>query len=311
MPQKTNTMNIYIIGAGAIGKALAVCLKRKGSEVQLVRGSMDDGSTRYEEVVLSLEGERELIENIKVSTLSSIPKMEGIILLTNKSFGNQDLAKKLLHKARQSPVILLQNGLGVERPFIQSGFTQLYRCVLFATAQTLSGHRVRYRPVSPSPIGTVRGETIPLDTLVEQVDSPLFRFSAVENIEQIVWKKTMANCVFNSICPLLEVDNGIFHRDSEVFAMAREIIAECIVISRAKGIDFDAKDIEEQVLAISKLSDGQFISTLQDIQNNKETEIETLNLEILRIAQELGMEAQVKNTKLLGELIKSKSKLNR
>ncbi|MEQ5790789.1 2-dehydropantoate 2-reductase [Muricauda sp. NFXS6] len=303
-------MNIHIIGAGAIGKALAVSLKRKGCEVQLVRGNMDDGSTRYEEIILALEGERKLSENIKVSTLSAIPKMEGIVLLTNKSFGNQELAKRLWHKTQKTPIILLQNGLGVERPFIESGFDQLYRCVLFATAQTLSGNQVRYRPVSASPIGTVREKTPLLRTLVAEVDSPLFRFSEVENIEPIVWKKTMANCVFNSICPLLEVDNGIFHRNSEVFALAREVIAECIVISQAMGIDLDAKDIEEQVLAISQRSDGQFISTLQDIQNHKETEIETLNLEIHRMAQELGMETQVKNTKLLGELIKSKSKLN-
>ncbi|RPG30217.1 MAG: ketopantoate reductase family protein [Muricauda sp. TMED12] len=303
-------MNIYIIGAGAIGKALAVFLKRKGCKVQLVRGSMDDGSIRYEQIELNLEEDRVISENIKVSTLSAIPKMEGIVLLTNKSFGNQGLSEKLRHKTRKTPVILLQNGLGVERPFIESGFDQLYRCVLFATAQTLSGNQVRYRSVSASPIGRVREKTPLLRTLVAQVDSPLFRFSEVENIEQIVWKKTMANCVFNSICPLLEVDNGIFRRNSEVFALAREVIAECVVISQAKGIDLDAKDIEEQVLAISKLSDGQFISTLQDIQNHKETEIETLNLEIHRIAQELGMEAQIKNTKLLGELIKAKSKLN-
>ncbi|HCZ36261.1 MAG TPA: ketopantoate reductase, partial [Cytophagales bacterium] len=40
----TNLNNIYIIGAGAIGKALAVFLNRAGKNVTLVRGSVNDGS---------------------------------------------------------------------------------------------------------------------------------------------------------------------------------------------------------------------------------------------------------------------------
>ncbi len=40
---KDTSMNIYIIGAGAIGKALAVCLSRNGKTVRLIRGSVDHG----------------------------------------------------------------------------------------------------------------------------------------------------------------------------------------------------------------------------------------------------------------------------
>lgn len=40
----------------------------------------------------------------------------------------------------------------------------------------------------------------------------------------------------------------------------------------------------QNVLAISKMSDGQKISTYQDILNKRETEIETLNLAVAKAA---------------------------
>ncbi len=60
---------------------------------------------------------------------------------------------------------------------------------------------------------------------------------------------------------------------------------------------------------ISKLSDGQFISTLQDIRNHRKTEIDTLNFEIVRLVTELNCENLCTETKLLGELTKAKSVL--
>ena len=62
-------------------------------------------------------------------------------------------------------------------------------------------------------------------------------------------------------------------------------------------------------MQISRLSDGQEISTLQDIRNKRRTEIDTLNPEIVRIAGYLGKENMVTETKLLGDLIPIKSEV--
>lgn len=65
------------------------------------------------------------------------------------------------------------------------------------------------------------------------------------------------------------------------------------------------------MLAISRSSDGQLISTLQDINNKRPTEIDMLNLEIVGIAEKLSAENLVTETRLLGELTAIKSRLNR
>lgn len=67
----------------------------------------------------------------------------------------------------------------------------------------------------------------------------------------------------------------------------------------------------EQLLTISERSDGQLISTLQDLKNGNETEIEFLNLEIAKIAEEMTPRLMVSKTKVLGDLILNKSRIQR
>lgn len=304
-------MKIYIIGAGAVGKALAVCLQQQGKHVELVRGHVEEGVPHKQKIVLQFKDEAEIQEDIQVSSLKDHDRLDGLVVLTNKSFGNKTLSEKLAAKAKGAPIVLLQNGLGVEQPFLEKGFTEVYRCVLFVTCQHTNENTISYKPVAESPIGTINQNISDLKTVVDTLDTPNFRFVEETDIQRVIWKKAIANCVFNSICPLLEVDNGIFHRNEEVMSMAKRVIAECALIANKKGIDLGVYELEDQVLKISRMSDGQFISTLQDINNKRETEIDTLNFEIFRMAQALKVSDKVQETRILGELVKLKSELTR
>jgi 2-dehydropantoate 2-reductase len=298
---------LFIVGSGAVGKALAVSLKRAGKKVVLLRGSVDDGSAYQEKIQIITHDKTILEESIEVSTLSNYPALDGIIVLTNKSYGNTDLARALKEKAHHSPVVILQNGLGIEQPFIDHHFPAIYRCVLFVTSQTLPENKVSFKPVSASLIGAIKENGTELNAIVDQLNTPGFPFKAETNIQKVIWRKAIINCVFNSICPLLEIDNGIFHRDASVLAMAKRVILECIGIATEKGISLTLDEVVENLLLISRTSDGQLISTLQDIRNKRRTEIDTLNFAIVNIAKALNREDSVKETRLLGELTKLKS----
>lgn len=303
---------IFVVGFGAIGKALAVSLQLDGRDVVILRGSVDDASSRAEQIQVALSDGTTLEAEIEVSTLSRFPNLEGIVVLTNKSYGNEDLSRTLKGKTNSSPIVILQNGLGVERSFVERDFPEIYRCVLFVTSQTVSENTVSFKPVAVSPIGAIKsGDGGNLNRIVEQLNSKNFQFKAEADIQPVIWKKAIINSVFNSICPLLEVDNGIFHRDEKVLAIARRVIEECVAVSKRAGISLEIDEVVERLLLISKSSDGQLISTLQDIRNKRKTEIETLNFEIANIARSLNLEDAVKETKLLGELTRLKSELSR
>lgn len=303
---------IYIIGYGAIGKVLAVALKLNGHEVCIIRGSVADAPPQLQEIIVESPSGNWPPTGISISSFQEFQSLEdGIIVLANKSFGNAQLSETLQSKVLNAPIVIMQNGLGVERPFIEKGFSNIFRTVLFATSQNLEDGHVRFKPVAPSAVGLIKGNEQMLNEIVENINTEQFPFRTEKSIQPVIWKKAISNCVFNSICPLLETDNGIFHRDENALALAKRVIAECVEIAAAEGIRLHADEVETSLLQISRSSDGQLISTYQDILNKRETEIETLNLEVAAIAQRLHKQHLVRETRLLGELTLLKSKLHR
>lgn len=296
---------IYIIGAGAIGKALAVLLKNAGKEVILIRGSVDNETVHTENIRVELSGGVVHEAEIEIATLSAFDSLQGMVVLANKSYGNANLAVALRPKIGTSPVVLLQNGLGVERPFFHAGFEQIHRCVLFVTSQSISEDTIRFKPVAVCPVGIEKGNLPTLEGIVSELSTPQFEFKIEENIQPVIWKKAIVNSVFNSVCPLLETDNGIFHRNVAALEIARAVIAECVAVAAFNGVMLTALEVEESLLKISKLSDGQLISTYQDILAKRRTEIDTLNFELVRVAGNID----VSNTKLLGEMVRLKAEV--
>jgi 2-dehydropantoate 2-reductase len=297
-------MHIYLIGNGVIAKALAVSLQLNNRHVTILRGSVDEHPVTSE--LIRLEVGNDLLQAvINVSTISNYDKLDGLILLTTKTFGNKTIAGKLRGKAGTSPVVLLQNGLHIESSFID--FPELYRCALFATSQFGDEGNVRFKLVAPSPIGVINGSGETLQTIVAEITTPIFPFRVETDIQPIVWKKAICNCVFNSICPLLEIDNGVFHRNAAALELAKQVITECLAVALQHNINLSFDDVLNNLLSLSKMSDGQKISTYQDILNKRETEIDTLNFAIARAAGDLPVPA----TALLGKLAKLKSELSR
>lgn len=296
---------VYIIGAGAIGKVLAVCLTNNGRKVVLLRGSVDNGDAHTENIRVKLPSQQIIEAEITLDTLGNYRRLEGLVALCTKSYGNAALADALKHKIGHSPLVLLQNGLGVEQPFMD--FPAVYRCVLFVTSQPVSATELNFKPVAVSPIGMIAGgDEISLGHIAGLLNTPNFPFRAEQDIQPVIWKKAIINSVFNSVCPLLETDNGIFHRNPQALQIAENLVAECLCVAEEQGVNLNLVDVMGSLLMISSASNGQFISTLQDIRNHRPTEIATLNLAIAGMA---ATEKSVIQTRLLGQLTLLKSQL--
>ncbi|MCG6186919.1 ketopantoate reductase family protein [Maribellus maritimus] len=298
---------IYIVGAGAIGQALAVFLQQEKRDVILVRGSVDNKPAKENIITVTNQDNQKFQQKITTTTFGNLKDINGIVLVTAKAFANVEIAQKLKNKGDNFSVVILQNGLNIEKPF--ADFENVFRCVLFSTSQRTSNNTVSFKMVTDSPVGDMQGKNANLNAIVNQISTPHFCFKNEPNILNVVWEKVIINCAFNSICPLLETDNGIFLRNREATKLAKTIIAECIEVANKCGITLNQKEIEEKLLLISRRADGQLISTYEDIRNNRRTEIESLNLEISRLADKMGMLELVPNTRLLGEMIQLKSKI--
>ncbi|MEX1222399.1 MAG: ketopantoate reductase C-terminal domain-containing protein [Idiomarina sp.] len=299
---------IYVIGAGAIGFPLAACLTLAGRSVVAVRSSRSDISSSVVAVTMHHNG-RPVSVAVKTISLNKLPKLDGIVVIASKSYANKAIADALKEKSVTGPVVVMQNGIGVEQAFIDAGFSNIYRCVLYLTSQSYSEYDFSVTPVRPSPIGIVNGNEFELSACIAKLHTENFPFCRQPNIHREVWKKTIVNVAFNSICPLLGVDNGIFIRDTNAAKLARELVQECLLLLSKLDIDLEEAELMTQIMTISSRSDGLYISTLQDINTGRPTEIEFLNLEIARIARALSPSLELPKIELLGNMIAAKSQL--
>src|SRR5471030_2339285 len=103
---------VYIIGAGALGKVLAVCLSNDGKKVVLLRGSVDNGESHRENIRVTLPSQEIIEAEVTINTLCNYHSLNGLVVICIKSYSNAALADALKEKIGYSPVVLLQNGLG-------------------------------------------------------------------------------------------------------------------------------------------------------------------------------------------------------
>jgi 2-dehydropantoate 2-reductase len=301
--------HVYILGGGAIGLTLAAHLLNDGRPVTLVRTSTDHNLEETVQINVDTGNAGNLSFPVEMRSLARLGQLNGIAVVTAKSYANEKIAAALKRLNPSAHVVVMQNGINVERAFLEAGFQDVSRCVLYATAQTTGERSCTYRRVASSPIGMIQGDENPLVDAVATLSTEGFSFHVERNIQHDIWKKAIINAVFNSVCPLLETDNGIFVRDAEAARLALEIVRECLEVAGRLNLGLEENVVMEQLFAISARSDGQLISTLQDLNARRPTEIESLNLEIARIADSLSPPVTVSKTKLLGELVLLKSKL--
>ncbi len=139
--------------------------------------------------------------SVETVSLSNLAAIDGTIVVATKAYTNGLLAQTLRQMSAGGPIVIMQNGLNVEEPFLAESFASIYRCVLYATSQAKSEYEFTFSPIAASPVGVVRGDALGLEECVAALTTDDFPFQTEPHIQREVWKKTIINSVFNSICP--------------------------------------------------------------------------------------------------------------
>jgi 2-dehydropantoate 2-reductase len=128
---------IYILGSGAIGFPLAAYLANTGRTVVAVRTSGKQVS-RGTITVTVHNGVSRISTPVRTIPLSELTSLYGTMVVTAKSYANKAIALELKNKAATGPVVIMQNGIGVEKPFLDAHFSPIYRCILYITRLQLN-----------------------------------------------------------------------------------------------------------------------------------------------------------------------------
>jgi len=292
-------LRIGIVGAGSIGSLIAGCLAETSCDLLLYGRGLHAAHLTVEG--LSIEG----LANRNISSdrwevlleeqplPDSVHSSCDVVLMTGKSSAFERHLEVTRHLIQQDGLVCtLANGLGHEERLVH----------------TLGAHRVlasttthgAYRS-QPGHVHWAGGGEISIGPFVhnhteESVSSFLRLLSDAglsprwqENGRVMLWNKMLLNIAINPIAGLLGKENGSLLEPS-LFESSVSVMLEGARIARSEGVQIEEDEhLVERLRDVIEKTSNNYCSMLQDIRAGRETEINSLNAEICRRGEMLGI----------------------
>ena len=234
-------MRILVYGAGAIGGYLGARLLHSGNPVVMLdRPSMAD-MLNEQGIIVEEAGETIHVRPQAVSSLAeayAIHEAYDLVVLGLKSYdlhiALDDLAA---NSADEATIFTVQNGIGIEGPFIE----------VFGDGRVLAGSLTT--PVSKkdsfhliverSDRGLGLAPTRPGLAIDQWVS--LFNEAAIETVsladyESMKWSKAFLNIVSNATSAILDMTPGAVYSDPDLFDLEVDMLRETVAVMARRGL---------------------------------------------------------------------------
>ncbi|OWJ98424.1 2-dehydropantoate 2-reductase [Pseudomonas sp. A46] len=286
-------MNIWILGAGAMGSLFGGLLAESGQKVTLV--DVDDlhlEAIRRQGLRLETDAGDRRITGMKTCRPEQASGHADVLLVFTKTLHTDQALRSIgFHLASHTMVLSLQNGLGNAETL----------CRHLAPEQVMIGmttwpaDRVGPAHVRSHGRGLVRMLTL------DSVDRPAAAEVAAvldgvgldcamdRDVWQSIWEKVAFNAAMNGLCAVTGCTVGQLDAVPEGALLVREIVQEVIAVARASGVEADARRCLASVADAMAQHRTHKPSMLQDLLAGRPTEIESINGEVIARARQVGV----------------------
>ncbi|MCV2500149.1 MAG: 2-dehydropantoate 2-reductase [Candidatus Lightella neohaematopini] len=272
-------MNITILGCGALGRLFAYFLTKNGNNVQGWLKKDKKGS-----ICINIIHTNNTKDSIILPTNNTLHLNNSNLLIVTLKIGNIIYSlKQIINFINKNCVILLiYNGLGIEKKllFIKQplliGIT--YHAVYKESETIYHNHK------GLTIIGKINSiiKNINYDILIKKLNLALTNVIWYENIYIVKLKKLVVNCVINPLTTIYNCKNGeLLKYNKSIFSICKELSS----ILKYMGIFINTKDLVILVINIINSTKNNISSMLQDIKNNRYSEIDYINGYIIKCAR--------------------------
>lgn len=294
-------MKIAVLGCVAMGSIYAAFLSEHHEVIAI--DVWHEHVQAINSVGLRVEESTGKVRTVKMtataadSNLGDLGQLDLAIIATKTS--------NVAEAARTAAAILKDDGLVVS---IQNGLNctevleQLDRRVFlgvasgFGACMKAPGHAF-YEHLGRVLIGAMKSDTDSqsLDLIVQACKEAGLLAEAVDDIQQVIWRKLINNCA-NGACSICGMTVGEMMANEHSRKVAMACAREVSEIAQAKGILAPDFDVEEHVTSFNEKVAGAKPSMLQDLLAGRPCEINGLNGAIAAQAAQLNLQAPVNAT---------------
>ncbi len=286
-------VRLLIVGAGAIGCLFAARLKRTGFQITLLE--------KIQETVDCINADGITVEGVSGQYRVMVPAYSGraphepdLVILCVKSYDTREASETIRTWLQPvAPILTLQNGVGnieiLQKVF---GRERVLGGVTAEGATLVTPGKIRHAGQGETIVGggKAAGE------VVSVFEKAGFNIRAVDDIYPFIWGKLIINVGINALAAITRLKNGRLPELKGTRSIMEEAVSEAVTIIKAKNIDIPFPDPLGRVLDVCQATAGNVASMLQDVLNQKKTEIDSINGAIVREGAALGIPTPVNST---------------
>lgn len=286
-------MKIAVVGAGAMGSIYGGHLSKQNEVYLLDTNQSIVDKINHDGVILQENGEDVSYHPKAVTSTEEIGQVDLIILFVKSLFSRVALNSNKAIIGDQTYVMTLQNGGGHED--IISEFVPKDRIIIGTTEDNgavLSPGYVRHGGSGKTNIGMlVEDSNGYLDKVKETFDECGFVTAIHKNIQKLIWNKLFTNVSLSALTGILQVNIGFIAKNPHAWVMTERLVKEAVEVAKGLGLDFDEKQIIEDVRSVSVNSPNGFTSIYADLRDGRKTEVDTISGFVVKASKKCGIPA--------------------
>ncbi len=290
-------MNIVVVGPGAMGCLFAAKLKKSGHDVVLV----DYKKERVDHINnhgIRLEGASGDM-TVHVPASISIPEKEPeLVMICVKATKTREAAEAIKTCiGPETMVLTLQNGIGNMEGLAEIlGKDKICGGVTSEGATVLGPGHIRHAGKGQTFIGSEHVPKHMLNNIVSALNVAGFSTEFAEDVDSLLWGKLIINVGINALTAITRLKNGMLPNIKGTRAIMEMAVDEAVEVARAKNISLPYPDALGRVIEVCEATATNIASMLQDVLNNRITEVDFINGAIVKEARLLGIETPVNMT---------------
>jgi len=277
-------MDITIVGAGVLGSIFGSLFLEKGFKVTLVE-VLQERVRLIEKEGLWLQWPDGRRTHSSISITSKVDELgtQDVVMIAVKGYHTRAAVESARPMIGDDSIVLsVQNGLGNLEILAETvGPERVVGGITAHSGMPVSMNEVRYvGGLGPLlVIGPFDGVFRPnFEKMVERFQAAGLDVHTTPNINNVIWKKLIANVSTNVVAALTGLTGGIAVKHEPTVKIIEALCRELAQVARAKGIDFPELDdpLDFSLKAFASTKDNR-VSMLQDVEAGRPTEIGNLN----------------------------------
>lgn len=288
-------LRVAIVGAGAMGGALAGGLHRSGHHVTVV----DVAQPLVDQV--NAEGLRvrepdggEYAARVTATTdPATLGKADAVVVFVKAQHTPAAAVTARRLTGPDTVVATLQNGWGnADVLAAQVPADQLVMGVTYHSATVTGPGKVAHTGTGPTVVGpyTDGGDLTPAKTLAGLLTAAGFPAEASAEVKTEVWRKLVLNAATLPTAALTGLRAGEVAQPGALLDLVDALAAEAVTVARAIGLPIDLDERVQRIHAVLQGAGQGKASMLQDVEARRKTEVEVVNGAIVRAAEQAGVD---------------------